>query len=73
MMVFTAFICRQNGFLAKRLSIKVAKMMSSLVSTIENINNLVIPWYRFVLVLLTSGSLFERSTALFIGVLHGLA
>lgn len=43
--VFTASVCWWLGFLAKRLTNDVAKAMSGLVSTMENIIDPVIPWY----------------------------
>lgn len=42
-MVFTASVCWWPGFLAKQLATEVAKEMSGLVSTMENIMDPVIP------------------------------
>ncbi len=47
MMVFKASVCCREGFLANRLTTDVAKTMSGLVSTIENISDPVMPWYCF--------------------------
>lgn len=44
--IFTVSVCWWLGFLAYWLAIDVAKAMSGLVSTIENIRDPVMPWYR---------------------------
>ncbi len=73
MMVFTASVCCREGLLAKRLTTNLAKAISGLVRTFENISDPVMPWYRSRTACVASGPSFERSMASFIGVFHGLA
>lgn len=70
--VFTASVCWWLGFLAYRLAIDVTKAMSGLVSTINNIRDLVMPWYHSLSDAEASPSVFGwRSALSFIGVLTG--
>lgn len=46
MIIFTASIYWQDGFLVKRLITDVAKAISGQISIIENIRDLVIPYYH---------------------------
>ena len=73
MMVFTAFMCCQEEFLANKLKTNVAKTMSGLVFTSENISDPVMLWYRSCSAWLASGPLFGKSRPSFIGVLYCLA
>ena len=67
MMVFTASVGCREGLWAKQLTTDVAKAMSSLVSTIENISDPVIPWYRPRLACVAFGPSFGRSITSFLG------
>lgn len=68
--VFTASVSWWLGFLAKRLATDMAKAMSGLVSTMENIRDPVIPWYRSLSDGEASPSvLCSRGVAFFIDVL----
>lgn len=63
--VFTASVCWWPGFFAKQLAMEVAKAMSGLVSTIENIRDPVIPQQRFFSDGNASRSIFYSKSAVF--------
>ena len=67
-------MCWWLRFFAKRLTNEVAKAISGLVSTIENIIDPIIPWYLFISEDEASPSVrWLRKADSFIGVLTGLA
>lgn len=70
----TASVCWWDGFFEKQLATAVAKAMSGLGSTIENIKDPVICWYLSISADEASPSIRGTSiAAFFIGVLFGLA
>lgn len=50
----------------------VTKIISNLVSTIENIKDLIMPWYYSYLAYMTFCILFRKRMTFFISILHSL-
>lgn len=57
--ILAILVCWWPKFLANRAITKIAKVISSLISTIKNIIELIMPWYFFILVMIAWPSMWS--------------